>query len=132
MTPSTLPSSDTLNRRPGNVLSPTNITWFGPGVMQIELGAPMVAALAAPVGVLPYTGLVSAGGGTSMLNMRRNFPLVSKTWMRRFDRSPTYTLLFLSTAIACGRRNWPGPVPFSPHDFTQSPFLSYFATREFT
>jgi hypothetical protein len=35
-------------------------------------------------------------------------------------------------AIACGMSNWPGPVPFDPHDFTQSPFLSYLATRELT
>ena len=27
-------------------------------------------------------------------------------------------------AIECGMSNWPGPVPFDPHDFTQSPFLS--------
>ena len=44
MTPSTLPSSETLKIRPGNVVSPTKSTWLGPGVMQIELGAPITAA----------------------------------------------------------------------------------------
>src|SRR5882762_9891595 len=32
--------------------------------------------------------------------------------------------------MECGVLNCPGPFPGSPHDFTQSPFLSYFATRE--
>ncbi len=58
MMPSTSPSSDTLKTRPGKANSPTNITWFGPGVMQIEFGAPVTAASAAPVGVLPLTGIV--------------------------------------------------------------------------
>src|SRR5213083_1453722 len=35
-----------------------------------------------------------------------------------------------SDAMLCGVSNSPGFVPFSPHDFTQSPFLSYLATRE--
>src|SRR5712691_6428702 len=39
-------------------------------------------------------------------------------------------LPLLSAAILCGVSNWLGPLPGSPHDFTQSPFLSNFATRE--
>src|SRR5581483_4247551 len=36
-----------------------------------------------------------------------------------------------SAAMLCGVLNSPGLVrPGSPHDFTQSPFLSYLATRE--
>ena len=31
--------------RPGQVLSPTNITWFGPGVMQTAFGAPTPSML---------------------------------------------------------------------------------------
>lgn len=73
--------------------------------MQIELGAPIEFASAWPLGVLPLTGRVAGGGGTSIVNIRRNFPSVSKTWILRFDRSPTYTLLLRSIAIACGRRN---------------------------
>jgi hypothetical protein len=57
--------------------------------MQIELGAPITAARRSPVGVLPLTARVSGNGGTSMVNIRRNLPLVSKTWMRRLERSPT-------------------------------------------
>src|SRR6267378_4014928 len=48
MTPSTLPSSETLNSRPGYVDSPIYSIWFVPGVMQIELGAPITAARRAP------------------------------------------------------------------------------------
>ena len=33
---------------------------------------------------------------------------------------------------ACGVLNCPGPLPFVPHYFTQSPLLSYLATRELT
>src|SRR6266849_3112326 len=131
ITPSTLPSSVTLNTRPGQVLSPTNITWFGPGVMQTAFGAPTPFMLPGG-GVGPLTALVPGAGGISILNIRRNLPSVSNTWMRWLPRSPTYTLSFLSTAIACGVRNCPGPVPGSPHDLTQSPFLSYLATRELT
>src|SRR5213592_351382 len=35
-----------------------------------------------------------------------------------------------SAAMLCGVSNWLGPLPGSPHDLTQSPFLSNFATRE--
>src|SRR5438094_4774043 len=35
-----------------------------------------------------------------------------------------------SAAMLCGVSNWLGPLPGSPKDFTQSPFLSNFATRE--
>src|SRR5262245_41864156 len=35
-----------------------------------------------------------------------------------------------SDAMLCGVSNSPSLLPFSPHDFTQSPFLSYLATRE--
>src|SRR5271156_7007101 len=34
--------------------------------------------------------------------------------------------------MLCGVLNWPGPSPGSPHDFTQLPSLSTFATRELT
>ena len=34
--------------------------------------------------------------------------------------------------MLCTRLNSPGPLAALPHDFTQSPFLSYLATREFT
>src|SRR5262249_34850096 len=79
MTPNTLPSSESLKRRPGKVLSPTNSTWFGSGVMQMELGAPIIAASRSPVGVFPFTGLLPGGTGTSMVNIRRKRPSVSKT-----------------------------------------------------
>src|SRR5439155_1228522 len=35
-----------------------------------------------------------------------------------------------SAAMLCGVSNWLGPLPGSPKDLTQSPFLSNFATRE--
>src|SRR5260370_11619218 len=35
-----------------------------------------------------------------------------------------------SAAMLCGVLNSPGLLPRSPHCFTQSPFLSYLATRE--
>ena len=53
--------------------SPTNITWFGPGVMQMELGAPMTSARRSPVGVLPLTARVPGSGGTSIVNMPQEF-----------------------------------------------------------
>src|SRR6266849_2512770 len=37
---------------------------------------------------------------------------------------------FASAAMLCGVLNWLGLFPGSPQDFTQSPFLSNFATRE--
>src|SRR5580765_4438206 len=39
-------------------------------------------------------------------------------------------LPFASAAMLCGVLNCPGLLPGSPNDFTQSPFLSNFATRE--
>src|SRR6266550_436037 len=83
MTPSTLPSSETLNSRPGYVDSPTNITWLDPGGMQIELGAPIIPARRAPVGVSPLTGGMPGGGGTSIVNIRRKLPSVSKIELPR-------------------------------------------------
>jgi hypothetical protein len=65
-----------------------------------------------------------------MVMVRRCFPSGSKTWIRRLPRSATYTLPFASEAMECGVLNSPSLLPGVPHDFTQSPFLSYLATRE--
>src|SRR5215510_5566113 len=100
--------------------------------MQSELGAPIGCVRRSPVGVGPLTGRDVGSGGTSIENMRLKLPSVSKTWMRWFVRSPTYTLSWRSIAIEWGMLNSPGPLPLVPHDFTQSPFLSYLATRELT
>src|SRR5712691_4507707 len=91
ITPSTLPSSVTLKIRPGQVLSPTNITWFGPGVIQTAFGAPTPFMLPGS-GVGPLTALVPGAGGISILNIRRNLPSVSKTWMDRLQRRLGYML----------------------------------------
>jgi hypothetical protein len=40
-----------------------HMTWLGPGVMQIELGAPIAAATPARKGVLPSTDAVPGGAG---------------------------------------------------------------------
>src|SRR5436189_5124353 len=102
ITPSTLPSRVTLKIRPGQVLSPTNITWFGPGGMQTALAAPTPFMLPGG-GVGPFTALVPGAGGLSILNIRRDFPQVSKTWMRMLPGTPAYTLPFLADAAAAGR-----------------------------
>jgi len=47
-------------------------------------------------------------------------------------RSATYTRRFASMSMACGRSNWPGPVPFVPQVIKNLPFLSNFITRLFT
>jgi hypothetical protein len=92
------------------------------GVMQIELGAPMTAASRAPVGVLPLTARVAGSGGTSIVNIRRNLPSASNTWM------PVGAIADVDVVIAVQRNHGAPelsrPVPFSPHDFTQSPCLS--------
>ena len=41
--------------------------------------------------------------------------------MREFSRSATNTRPPRSTAMLCGRLNWPGPVPGSPQDASSSP-----------
>ena len=74
-----LPSSDTLKMRPGNVVSPTNITWFGPGVMQIELGAPISGSAGRRSACCRSPAFVPGTGGTSIVNIRRNLPSVSNT-----------------------------------------------------
>src|SRR5437762_12059375 len=56
-------------------------------------------------------------------------PLLSNTWMRMFPPSAAYTLPCASTAILSTPANWPGAVPFCPHDFTNTPSFENFATR---
>src|SRR5271168_1286686 len=101
--------------------------------MQIVHGAPaaMVPVDGGMGGVLPSTNFAPGGGGTSILITRRKLPSVSKTWMRAFPRSATYTLFCRSIPILCGVLNCPGSAPRDPQDLTQSPFLSILATREF-
>jgi len=70
MTPSTVPSSATLNMRPGYVDSPTNRICGEPGVMQIEFGAPIALASASPVGVAPVYGRDAGGGRKTIQKMR--------------------------------------------------------------
>src|SRR5258707_15815931 len=98
--------------------------------MQIELGAPIARARRSPVGVLPLVERVGGSGGATIVNMRRNLPSVSNTWMRRLARSPTQLLLLRSLAIVSGVRKCPAPVPRSPHDYTQLPRLPILSTRE--
>jgi len=102
--------------------------------MQIAHGAPglIVPGGAFAAGVLPIAGRAPAGSGTSSLICRRYLPSLSNTSMRTLPRLATYTLPCASVAMLCGVFSWPGPLPGSPKLFTQSPFLSYFATREFT
>ena len=63
--------------------------------------------------------------------------------LKLFQRSPgwTFSAVFVvplivialphrpSCARSCGVLNWPGPSPRSPHDFTQTPFLSTLAQK---
>ena len=98
--------------------------------MQIELGAPMTAARASPVGVLPLTARVPGVAGTSIVNIRKNCLSVSNTWMRRFD-----AIAHINVVVAVDPNRMRQPelswrLPLSPHDFTQSPFFVYLATRE--
>src|SRR5882762_5870522 len=66
MTPSTFPSSETLKIRPGKVSFPMKSTWLGPGVMQIELGAPITAARRSPIGAIADVEVVVAVRHNSM------------------------------------------------------------------
>src|SRR6266581_1239090 len=53
--------------------------------MQMAQGAPGDMVPVVAVGLLPMAGRALGSTGTSMVNWRRNFPSVSKTWMRRLD-----------------------------------------------
>src|ERR1700730_6162378 len=102
--------------------------------MQIAHGAPgpIVPRAVSAFGVGPIAAPAPGGPGTLILISRSNVPSESNTWIRLLPRSATYTFPLASEVIECGVLNCPCPVPGSPHDFTQSPFLSYFATRELT
>src|SRR5262245_16530076 len=60
--------------------------------------------------------------------------LLSSTWIRALFRSATYTLPCKSTAIPCGRLNWPTSDPriSLPSCARNRPFLSYLTTRWLT
>jgi len=88
MTPMTVPSSESLNTRPGHVLSPRNITVFWFGGMQSAFGAPTPCTLPAR-GVGPFTARVLKSGAMSTVHWRRKVPSASNTCTRRLPRSPT-------------------------------------------
>src|SRR5205823_9642253 len=104
-TPRMLPSRSSLYMRP-LAESEVQSACLGPGVMQVDQGAP------------------------ALVHCFRKFPSLSKTWMRLFSRSPTKTFPFASAAMACTVRNSPGASPRLPHSLTQLPSLSNFTTRE--
>jgi hypothetical protein len=88
ITPITVPSSASLNTRPGHVLSPRNITAFWFGGIHSEFGAPIPCELPRR-GVAPFTARVLKSGATSTVHCRRKFLSVSTTCTRRLPRSPT-------------------------------------------
>src|SRR5579875_3400725 len=98
--------------------------------MQMAHGAPEAIVPLVVVGFGPINVRASGGAGTSMVICRRKFPSPSNTWILRLPRSATYTSPRAYTAMLCGVLNCPGPSPGVPHDFTQFPYLSYFAMRE--
>src|SRR6266849_2236062 len=114
--------------RPGNA-SDAYRYCVGPGVMQIAHGAPgpIVPRAVSAFGVGLIAARAPGGTGTLILISRANVPSGLNTWIRVLPRSATYTFPSASAAIECGVLNCPWPVTRSPHDFTQSPFLSYFA-----
>src|SRR6266404_5036682 len=71
----------------------------------------------------------SADGVPTFVYCVLKVPLLSKTWIRLFPPSATYTLLCASTAIARTVPNRPGPVPLEPHDLMNTPLLLNLATR---
>src|SRR5258708_14072252 len=93
--------------------------------MQRAQGAPGDMVPVVEVGLLPMAGRASAGTGTSMVIWRRNFPSVSKTWMRRVARGGPETI-FLGAGGVLGGGVWlAGLLPGFPPRFF--PLPSFFA-----
>ena len=102
---------------------------MGPGVMQSELGAPIACLRRSPVGVGPLTGRDVGSRGIDREHARE--VAIGVEHLDAMVRAITdVDVVSQVDGIECGMSN--RPVPFDPHDFTQSPCLSYLATRELT
>src|SRR5260370_3869432 len=94
--------------RPGNA-SELKSTGLGPGVMQMAQGAPGDIVPVVEMGLLPMAGRGSGGAGTSILNWRRNFPFVSKTWIGGVAPAGTIIFFFFFVDSVCAglqTRDW--------------------------
>ena len=60
-------------------------------------------------------------GRVTFVQIVSSSPSGLKIWMRSFSRSQTKTRPSVCTQTLCGRLNWPGSVPGSPHDWSSSP-----------
>src|SRR5260370_21485258 len=81
--------------------------------MQMAQGAPGAMVPVVAVGLLPMAGGALGSTGTSMVNWRRNFPSVSKTWMRRLAPAARWMLFWASAAALLGVFDWAGLSPGS-------------------
>ena len=81
-----------------------------------------------PIYMFPSGPIVSPLGMNMSFHTSSTFPSVSNTCTRCASRSATITLSSLSTAMLCGRRNWPGSIPGSPQDLMCWPSGEYLWT----
>ena len=74
-----------------------------------------------PTKTCPSASIHRSPGRVRFVQIVSSSPLGLKIWTRSFSRSHTKTRPSVCTQTLCGRLNWPGSAPGSPHDWISSP-----------